>query len=86
MSNHVHLLVEEPALSDERIAEAEVLRRVGVLNGCGAERELAFWLQHFREEAKNPSAAEELLNRYRARMGDVFSVHAGSEIPIRAVV
>ena len=36
LSNHFHILCEEPRDTGEAIAEQEILRRYGVLNGMGA--------------------------------------------------
>ena len=71
MSNHFHLLLREPKAGREPVPEEEILRRLAVLNGAEASRELAKELKRWREEMKLPRVAEEMLDRLRARMGDV---------------
>ena len=71
MSNHFHILAEQPQDTGEVIAEQEVLRRFGVLHGEGALRNLERDLHHLREVLKTPQAAEAQIDKLRARMGDV---------------
>ena len=71
MSNHFHILVEEPQRRLESITDAALVERVEALNGKKAGAELAWLLSHLRVELKSDEAAEECKARYLKRMGNV---------------
>jgi len=71
MSNHFHLLIEEP---DREIVQdldaATILKRIGFLYDSGAVRTVREELAR-ANDAKNTRWEEEILDRYRGRMGDL---------------
>lgn len=71
MSNHFHLLIEEPDDETRGACDAEtILGRVGRLHDETAERTLREELERARA-AKNEKWESEILDRYRRRMGDL---------------
>jgi REP element-mobilizing transposase RayT len=70
MSNHFHLLVrvpgDRPDLSDEELCE-----RVRALSGGQAAGDLRWLLANLRDQDKSGRAAEQIKERYLARMCDV---------------
>ncbi|MEX2580783.1 MAG: hypothetical protein WD342_17120 [Verrucomicrobiales bacterium] len=71
MSNHFHLLVEEPDRETIQSLEAEaILRRIGFLYDSRTVRTVEEELERARA-AENREWEERILNRYRNRMGDL---------------
>jgi REP element-mobilizing transposase RayT len=70
MGNHFHLLLDVPAKAREQasgLSEEEVVRRVGLIHGPSASRELAGQLSL----CSSAEAKYQLLHPYRRRMGDL---------------
>jgi REP element-mobilizing transposase RayT len=70
MGNHFHLLLLVPAKADvgaQNPTESEVVRRVGLIHGPSASRELARQLSQCASEASK----RQLLSPYLRRMGDL---------------
>lgn len=71
MSNHFHLLVETPdPLASASLGRDEILRRVGILYGRDAVEALGSRLDQ-AALSQDPHREEEILDRYRKRMGDL---------------
>ena len=68
MDNHFHLCIRVPEKTLE--IEDEVLRRIGVLYGEDRMEDLKCNLKELRKEG-DEEAANALIERYRARMGDL---------------
>ena len=68
MDNHFHLCIRVPEKTI--VPEDEVLRRVGVLYGEDRMEDLRCNLEELRKEGDS-EAADALVGRYRARMGDL---------------
>ena len=68
MDNHFHLCIRVPEKTI--VPEDEVLRRVGVLYGEDRMEDLRRNLEEFRKDG-DEEAADALVGRYRARMGDL---------------
>lgn len=71
MFNHFHILVREPAQRLSKISDEELVRRVRALNGDAAAAELRWRVERLRIELNAPKAAEEIKERYLARMGNI---------------
>ena len=71
MSNHFHLLIEEPDREAAGALDAEtILKRVGFLYDATTVRMLRDELKRARDSGDG-RAEEQILNRYRRRMGDL---------------
>ena len=71
MSNHFHLLVEEPDREEIENLEAQsILKRLSFLYDSSTVKSVAQMLERARKSG-NQAWEEEILDRYRARMGDV---------------
>ena len=68
MDNHFHLCIRVPEKTI--VPEDEVLRRVGVLYGEDRKEDLRRNLEELRKDG-DEEAADALVERYRARMGDL---------------
>ncbi|MEM7697269.1 MAG: transposase [Verrucomicrobiota bacterium] len=72
MSNHFHLLVEEPDAKEVRDLNREtLLERAAHLYNAASIRDLTEELDR-AELGGNPKALQDILDRYQERMGDVF--------------
>jgi putative transposase len=71
MSNHYHVLVEEPDSESVASLDAdEILRRIKLLKDATALKTVKQELERARDKGDS-KWEEEILNRYRRRMGDV---------------
>ena len=68
MDNHFHLCVRVPEKTV--VTEDEALRRIGVLYGEDRKEDLRRNLEELRKDG-DTGAADALIGRYRARMGDL---------------
>ena len=70
MSNHFHLLVRVPQVSEEELSDTEFERRLSAIYKPVEVREVMRALQKCKKN-KAPKMARELKERYSYRMGDV---------------
>ena len=71
MSNHFHLLIEEPDREMvKKLDSGTILKRIGFLYDSTTVRSVSEELQRAKD-SNNPEWEEQILDRYRGRMGDL---------------